>query len=1483
MVEDQAGNKAIHTQLSQATNTDNTPPTAGGGAATTITTTDVTETGLTLSWNKASDDLTAQENITYSIYYSTSSMGNNVTSVEGGTAFGTAEANIDTKQITGLTYNTTYYFNIVVEDQAGNKAIYTEIDTTTSNDVTPPLPGNSGIITATNITNNSLTLSWTAASDNISDSQNIVYEVRRSTSSNLNTVNEAKTYGIVDQAYTHDTTSFGELGLTPSVTYYFNVIIRDEALNESIYTMVSATAVPQAPPNQPTDFTIEVNSDTTMTLNWSTGGGTTAGFYLSSDIGSSAPGDCSSPSVSLGFVSSYQITDLSPSTEYSFRLCSRNQNQPPDYSAGVTATATTLSTTILPYDPNPILVVAGKHHTCSLNTDRGVWCWGKNEHKQTGWGSAGSLSPMISTAQLYLKKALLGSGSGLDNFSTLSLGDRHSCGIKTDGHAWCWGGNLFGQLGDNTSGHDEKKTSPTAVADNHKFRHISVGSYHSCALQVDGTSLCWGKNDNGQLGDGTNISKSTPTLVSGGHKFVVLADISGSYSTCGIKVDGLAYCWGHNLQGQLGDNSTEMKMTPTAVAENHKFSQIAMGYAHTCGLKADGSAYCWGDNPSGQLGIGDRYDKLIPKPVTGSHLFASLALGDSHSCGLKNDGSVFCWGDNTYGALGNGTSGPNVVSTVPIPITSYRKFKQITAGNHTCGLDVSGDIYCWGENDFAQLGNITTDNSSIPKRYKSPMYELLLGLEYTDGKATNGLHSIGNGSPSRHHSCGLNNDGAAYCWGLNSDGQLGDGTSGSTSSIPSLVAGDHVFSAISEGYNHTCAMKSDGSVFCWGSGASGSLGDGSNSSLATVPGPVLGGHVFTDITLGHAYSCSLKVDGSAFCWGNNTRGQLGINSTINQTSPIEVNGDHAFASIDLGYQHSCGVEVNGTTFCWGSNSSGQLGDNTTNDQLVPTQIFGSDLFTSISLGAQHTCGLQIEGSIMCWGNNDNQQLGLGTENLPNSQSPVSVNHEDLQFVSVSVGNTHTCGLTALGLPMCWGSNSYGQVGDNSSDTDRFNPQAVSGFPRFTQLSLGQDFSCGLKGDGTALCWGYNFNGQLGNNTTLNRLTPTQVAQPGTCDFLAEGGTWQEISGDVDYLTADFCVMKYEAKNAGGQPSSNPEEIPWVNISQTDSITECQSLGTNYDLISNNRWMTMAYNITNVVQNWSGYEDGDWLHIDQADPVVGSLNRGHSDGTPNQALAADSNDNNACSGTGQSCDANTWNLQRRTHLLSNGGVVWDVSANVAEWTSYYNTDGRPNATSYWYEYSDVTTDGAGTKVTDLRPTQAFKDFWNDTWNSSEGIGQYYPDLDVMGGALNRGAHWGHGSYAGIYAAHQGYSQNLTTPKTGFRCAASIIPPSCDGTLVGGHCWYMGNTGESCLATCATHGGYSNATASYAGESGTSANCNAVLDALGQPGSETSDGSSSSGLGLGCIVYDSASRWRITSDPTTPDASLGSHARACACFQ
>ncbi len=302
-------------------------------------------------------------------------------------------------------------------------------------------------------------------------------------------------------------------------------------------------------------------------------------------------------------------------------------------------------------------VATTRDRTCARKTDGTLWCWGRNTYGEIGDGSTGGIKSAPT------RVVALGS-----DVAEVSTGASATCARKTDGTVWCWGNNSAGTLGDGTT--VSPKPNPTqAVALGNTVSHVSVSST-GCAIKADGTLWCWGYNVFGQLGDGTMVSpRPTPAqVVALGN--TVAEVVTADNQVCARKTDGTAWCWGYNGVGQLGDGTTTTpRPTPEQVAPlGTSVTQIASGYDHSCAIKTDASLWCWGSNVQGQLGNADPTSTPYPLPLQASavfpHAIIGVATGSSHTCALEGDGTVWCFGDDSYGELGDGP----VVATMATPV-----------------------------------------------------------------------------------------------------------------------------------------------------------------------------------------------------------------------------------------------------------------------------------------------------------------------------------------------------------------------------------------------------------------------------------------------------------------------------------------------------------------------------------------------------------------------------------------------------------------------------------------------------------------------------------------------------------------------------------------------------------------------------------------------------------------------------------------------
>jgi alpha-tubulin suppressor-like RCC1 family protein len=345
------------------------------------------------------------------------------------------------------------------------------------------------------------------------------------------------------------------------------------------------------------------------------------------------------------------------------------------------------------------------------------------------------------------------------------------------------------------------------------------------------------------------------------------------------------------------------------------------------------------------------------------------------------------------------------------------------------------------------------------------------------------------------HSCAITTAGAAYCWGYNGSGQLGNGDTSLVTPKPVAVAGGLTFRSlsVSKVEDVTCGITVAGAAYCWGTNASGQLGDGT-MTRRLVPTPVAGGLTFTSLAVGNGHVCGIVTGGSVTCWGTSPNGAFGDGSVGLRLTPAASAPGLTLTTIVTGNDYTCGLTAAGAVYCWGLGVFGQLGNGGISSSLTPVAVSGGLTFRTIAAGGFAVCGLTMDDRAFCWGHDFYGTLGNGTSategGLTRSPVPIAV-EGGLRFASLSAGFETMCGVTASGAGYCWGYNESGQVGDGSN-THRSTPTAVAGGLTFRSISAGTGSSCGLTTTGATYCWGDNANGSLGDGTTTSSLTPVAV-------------------------------------------------------------------------------------------------------------------------------------------------------------------------------------------------------------------------------------------------------------------------------------------------------------------------------------------------------------------------------------------------------
>jgi alpha-tubulin suppressor-like RCC1 family protein len=408
---------------------------------------------------------------------------------------------------------------------------------------------------------------------------------------------------------------------------------------------------------------------------------------------------------------------------------------------------------------------------------------------------------------------------------------------------------------------------------------------------------------------------------------------SAAYLCCAVEGTVLREVDENELDGALADSApgdaTKITDAPAdadtgttfpADAARGEATGVFTGQYFSCDLVA-GLAACWGSNVLGQLGTGGLQDELSPTALTAAPGFTVLSAGESHTCGLAyGSGAVYCWGSDAYGQLGQGepasTLDASTADPSPLRVWLAHAASTVAAGyDHACAILGDGSLWCWGDNQEGQLG---LDDPYGAPNYPTPQR---VGTG-TDWRAVSG---------GQGHSCGLraSADGGSghtlWCWGRDSGGELGLGTGQPMESrVPTQVGTASTWAQVDLGQDEACAVRTDGTLWCWGGNIEGELTPAVNTTLY-VPTQIGTDSDWSHVDTDTFVTCALKTSGALYCWGRNVEGQLGVGDTNDRTSPTATGSGALFSGVSVGRFHTCARTTAGKVLCAGDNESGQLG------------------------------------------------------------------------------------------------------------------------------------------------------------------------------------------------------------------------------------------------------------------------------------------------------------------------------------------------------------------------------------------------------------------------------------------------------------------------------------------------------------------------------------------------------------------------------
>ncbi|MCA9676435.1 MAG: hypothetical protein KC464_15490, partial [Myxococcales bacterium] len=647
-------------------------------------------------------------------------------------------------------------------------------------------------------------------------------------------------------------------------------------------------------------------------------------------------------------------------------------------------------------------VGAGGHHACAVKTTGEVYCWGEDLAGQAS-GDIGGASPTPRPVV----------GTDTMRFDAVALGATHTCGLRDDRTVWCWGINSEDQLGDSSLG--PGASPPHQVPGLIGVLALSAGDNLTCARRDNDHGVCWG---DGAIGDGTGHAAS-PAEIGGGHLWLRLS-VSSEHS-CGVTTGGELWCWGGNFYGEV-DTSDMERTTPVMARAGTSWTVPMANHTWSCGARSPSGLTCFGDGRNGQLGDGARSPPRSTAEVTGIGRVVAGGIGDGTTCVLDDTGVVWCWGLDDRGQVGDGAGDARFVGAAVVGVTGVPQYLTST-WDHTCALTEDGRAFCWGSNYRGQIGDGSHDDRNtafeVPQPDGMPWTEISAGADHTCGISAGRLYcwgsddygQLGNGAggstptPTRiapattwaevtasvFRTCAIDNDSDRWCWGDTTYDGLGDnGTVIDPTSPTAMPAapGPASWRQIIGGADHQCGVgagTSDGELWCWGRGANGALGI--PTPPATSPTPVQVGTA-TDwrsvgADVGFGTTCGVRdatgTGGALYCWGNNDSGQFGTGDPSPQYTPLLLDSGHAWVRVDLGWGFTCGIDAGSRLYCWGYNDAHQV---SAGDDWVPTirtsQVGAGSFFLELAVGFTHACAVDDADAIYCWGEGSWGRLGDGT-------------------------------------------------------------------------------------------------------------------------------------------------------------------------------------------------------------------------------------------------------------------------------------------------------------------------------------------------------------------------------------------------------------------------------------------------------------------------------------------------------------------------
>ena len=825
-------------------------------------------------------------------------------------------------------------------------------------------------------------------------------------------------------------------------------------------------------------------------------------------------------------------------------------------------------------------VEVGREYSLALGGDGRVWAWGRNDQGQLGDGSGAQQERPVEVA---LSDEIV--------VVALAAGEAHSLALASDGRLWAWGSNEYGQLGDGTT---TQRNAPVLIdpesLEGARPVGVHAGEHHSFVLDDQGRIWAWGRNHRGQLGDGTTEARSSPVALElpapDAARFVAVA--AGGAHGLALDDQGQVWSWGNNSEGQLGDATTISRSTPQpigdALLDGAPATQIVAGRNHSLALSGYGRVFGWGANGSGQLGGGPVAGATTPMLVNLAFLgraeAASLDAGGHSSLLVDSQERLWVWGANGNGQLGIGSTinqpspvlagalngkpdvdvalaiaarfipgGDQVASAAriaidnplirPVHVAVEEAGFRFSDGQQTLRVPAVSSLESPLRLHGSGICTGAMGNQAVTFTLRDDLHRLLAretvvprcvpdiryGVGFADGKAKVNLVS-----ESEHDytvrfitSDGITMDGSSnwqgtLCGGctqpLLTEATCAAGARRELGRLDILDINEQVIdsrevactaqSLLGGAYSHSLFVDEAGDLLAWGNNQSGQLGDGSqNSQTAPVHADASGwqGAAIVQVAAGDDHSLAIDDFGRLWAWGSGSFGQL-AHDAWEQRTPVEVDpsilGGAAWEQVGAGFVHSVALDDQGRVWAWGDNTYSQLGDL---EELMSTRPIKIDLSAlggsdpaSIGAGIFTNLILDEQGRVWGWGENAWGVLGTGTTEDASAPTAMDVTMlAGAEAVAVAIGShgLHSLVLDEGGRVWATGRNDHGQLGDGTTAGSK-SLVPVDLDATIVAIDASLFTSLAVDDQGNVWAWGRNAEGQLGDGTYLDRATPVKT-------------------------------------------------------------------------------------------------------------------------------------------------------------------------------------------------------------------------------------------------------------------------------------------------------------------------------------------------------------------------------------------------------